>query len=284
MPQMIQEKEHVACNLCRTDDARLAFKIDRFNIVQCKRCGLFYLSPMPGTEERETYSENYWRGIGGSASRQKYIEHINTVERSFRKYLKHISPYKKSGKILDIGCGVGVFLKVAQERGYETYGLEISEFASGFAREHFGLNVFTGTLDEARFQERFFDVITMFDVFSHIPDPLSHFLEIYRILDSAGVLVFTTGNYSLLPESLYKERWGRPAEHHWKLNHQSLHILLAKSGFNLIRDKKIACLIPLSPMKLSQLGLPSKAISFLMRIPLPMLSDEVMYICRKKAE
>lgn len=281
---MIQDKEYVVCNLCRADDAEPVFNIGSFNVIQCKECGLYYINPRLVKEKmKEVYSEEFYVERGKSYVQRAMPENIKEIIRKkpLKRRLSYIIRYKKTGKILDVGCGKGEFLNVAKENGWEPYGVEISEFASNFAESNFGLPIFTGTLTEAAFKDKFFDVVTMFDVFSHLPDPLGDFIEAHRTLKDEGIFVFMTGNYSLLPDSLFKERWGRPEEHYWKLNSQSLKALLAKSGFQLIKSKVIGSLIPISPRKLSQIGVPTKALSFLMRIPLPTLSDEVMFICKK---
>jgi len=281
----VKKDEHVMCNLCQVDDARLIFEAGEFRIVQCNRCSLFYVNPRPSSEEaKEIYSEDYWTGESEYGFKRGYIRHLKAGERAFRRYLKHISYYKGSGRFLDIGCGVGLLLKVASEVGYETYGLEVSEFASNFARDNYGLNVSNGTLDEVKFPGQYFGIVTMFNVFSHLPDPLGYFLEVHRIVEESGIFTFTTGNYSLLPDSLFKERWGQPEEHFWKLNDQSVDVLLARTGFRLIRSQKLGYIIPVSPRKLSQIGIPDRVLSFLLRVPKRVLTDEVMYICRKGNE
>jgi 2-polyprenyl-3-methyl-5-hydroxy-6-metoxy-1,4-benzoquinol methylase len=57
---------------------------------------------------------------------------------------------------LDVGCATGFFLEVMRELGYETYGVEVTEYASNYARIVLKLNVITGDLLSARYPDDFF--------------------------------------------------------------------------------------------------------------------------------
>ena len=107
------------------------------------------------------------------------------------------------GRLLDVGCAAGFFLVEAQ-RHYEVKGVEFSEFSSHFAREHFGLDVFTGSLAQARLPSAHFDLITLWDVIEHVPDPDVVLAEAARLLRPGGRLVLTTGDIG----SAYAQRRG----------------------------------------------------------------------------
>ena len=99
----------------------------------------------------------------------------------------------RSGRLLDVGCAAGFFLAEAQ-RYYDCEGVELSAFSSKFAREHLGLKVHTGTLADAWFASGQFDLITLWDVIEHVPDPRGVLDEVARLLKPGGHAVLTTGD------------------------------------------------------------------------------------------
>lgn len=86
------------------------------------------------------------------------------------------------GNLLDTGCGYGFFLLEMQSMCSSVTGIELSANEATYARQELGLNVHQGTLEEAGFPDSCFDNVTMWEVIEHLPDPLSYFHEIHRIL------------------------------------------------------------------------------------------------------
>ncbi|MBL7183339.1 MAG: class I SAM-dependent methyltransferase [Anaerolineae bacterium] len=79
-------------------------------------------------------------------------------------------------RLLDVGCHIGVFLGIAQERGWAAWGIEPSRWAAREARGR-GLQVIEGTLDDVHLAGESFDVITLWDVIEHLTDPLRELRE-----------------------------------------------------------------------------------------------------------
>ena len=94
-----------------------------------------------------------------------------------------------SGRVLDIGCSVGLFLKVARDRGWDPIGLEVNERALTHAREEWGLNVSQKLLHEAAFPDACFDAVSLWGVIEHLKDPVSVINEVNRILRNGGALI-----------------------------------------------------------------------------------------------
>lgn len=75
--------------------------------------------------------------------------------------LKKIEKQRQGGRLLDVGCGDGAFLKLAQERGWEVSGTEHSSYAAKYVGEALGITVFCGELFAAGYPDNSFDVVTM---------------------------------------------------------------------------------------------------------------------------
>jgi SAM-dependent methyltransferase len=141
--------------------------------------------------------------------------------------------YKPCGQLLDVGCATGDFLDVMRQYpGWEVCGVELSDYASRYAREQLGLDVRTGTLESAQFPEAVFDVVTLWDVIEHLPDPLGTLRQIHRLLRPGGLLVFNTPNLESLDARLFKAYWiGYELPRH-------LHVFSRRTLLTLI---EIAC-------------------------------------------
>ncbi|MBN1218118.1 MAG: class I SAM-dependent methyltransferase [Anaerolineae bacterium] len=146
-------------------------------------------------ELEEVYnSEKYWGNPQRRAETVNYDLHHKRV-RIYRRILQKLADLiPQRGCLLDVGCAKGVFLDVARREGWQPIGLEISSFASQYARDNFGLEVFIGTLGEAPWPDASFDVITMLDVIEHLIDPSSVLLQARRLLKAGGILVIETPN------------------------------------------------------------------------------------------
>ncbi len=85
--------------------------------------------------------------------------------------LNKIQRIRSSGKLLDVGCGEGLFLRLAQANGWRISGTELSSFASKLAANTLKTDIYCGELDEAKFAKNSFDVVTMWHVLEHVKSP-----------------------------------------------------------------------------------------------------------------
>lgn len=225
-----KELEYVKCNLCNSDATTFICSKDSLDVVKCNNCFLIYVNPRLNAKEREKhYSEDYFTNW----LKEKDI-HIN---KRFRKRIKTIKKYKTNPRILDVGCGAGFFLEVAKKEGWDIYGTEISEFASEYARCNLGLNVITGELQKIKFENEFFDVITLWHILEHIPYPLDFLSEILRIMKKDGILIIEVPNIGSYISSLVLEDWEllAPKEHLFYFTEDTLKKLLEKVGFKIFK-------------------------------------------------
>jgi 2-polyprenyl-3-methyl-5-hydroxy-6-metoxy-1,4-benzoquinol methylase len=107
------------------------------------------------------------------------------------------------GRLLDVGCGNGQYLARMQGYGWETAGVEIDPEAAEVARREHGLTVHTGTIEDAPYPERSFDVITCQHVLEHIGEPRPFLEGMARFLRPGGRLVVVTPNAASLGHRLF---------------------------------------------------------------------------------
>lgn len=228
--------ESVNCQLCASDRAESAASFNGFRYVRCRNCGLVYLNPRPSQEYLDgLYKQNETPLLD---SRKDRLQEEEVYLFRFSEKIKAINKLQcKKGRILDIGSAWGFFLKTAKEDGWDTCGVELSRVEAQYSRERFNLNVFNGKLSEARFPSGGFDVITLWHVLEHMPDPISELSEIRRILNKDGLLAIEVPGERMVKSDLVHGRFG-PQNPPWHLvyyNAATLRLLLKNAGFQILQ-------------------------------------------------
>lgn len=224
---------YVDCNLCgaQASDAK-PYRIveDRYTgksyqLVRCPACGLVYLNPRPTFEElTEHYPDSYEpfqsTDQDNIRSRLFTLDHEQKALNMQVDYLERFVPHR--GCLLDVGCASGRFLNAAQQRGWVTQGVELNSKASQIARDLFGLDVYTGSLEEANFSENSFTAITLWDVLEHVPYPVDTLRLCWNLLLPGGILAFSIPNILSFDRFLFAKYWiGWDAPRHFTLFDQS---------------------------------------------------------------
>lgn len=223
------------------------FKGRRYAITRCINCGFMFLDPMPGKDvlddiyDGEGYFDNYYAGAGKTKG---YIAGMEDRRGQDTAIINIIRDFKVNGKLLDIGCASGSFLITAKDAGYDVFGIEPSRKMAGYAKDMFGLDVCCGTLAEAGFEDRSFDIVYAGDVLEHIPELETDIENIKRLLADKGILVINqplTYNRSLYNiflqiNMLFKRnRFApNPPSHLWEFNAATLNRFLKKAGLEII--------------------------------------------------
>lgn len=179
----------INCMLCQSQDYTVLFTKNGFDFVRCHQCGHVYVNPQfddKATAEHYNDDSKTTELAHNFISSNKQMEVRGGLYEDFFSELKESIP---SGKILDIGCSVGQFLKMGKDLGYEVLGLELNEGAAQYAEKNFGVKVERKLLNECNFQDNSFDIISMFGVIEHLPDPVGVMEDVYRILKPGGVFI-----------------------------------------------------------------------------------------------
>jgi SAM-dependent methyltransferase len=213
--------EYVKCNHCNNDDTKVLFsKKDKFGlsdfdfkVVQCRNCGLIYVNPRPSEEEiGRFYPDTYsWKETLSAES--KITRATRKLEKTYRYHLLKYETSKvvkttnrKSGRLLDVGCGTGDRLDMFRQLGFDTFGVEITQSAE-YAKNHLRLNVRRGNLFQADYPDSFFDIVTIHNVLEHTHNPKKIITEIHRILKADGTVVIQVPNIECIQFKLFNKRW-----------------------------------------------------------------------------
>jgi SAM-dependent methyltransferase len=174
-----------------------------YRIATCRQCGFeFHDGFRGGGGDRDMFSAEYYTQRHGSAFENQLAGHDAQDPSApvYARWLDEIATRTgdNKGRILDVGCALGTFLALARDRGFDPRGVEISQFASSFARDRRGLDVFTGDLEHFTAPDGSFDVITFWDALEHVTHPLENLKTARRLLRRGGLLLVTTDNFDAL--------------------------------------------------------------------------------------
>ena len=234
------------CALCGQEKLKRQFSLAGHSFYKCRNCRLIQMSPLP---ESPKPGDDY---SGYDLKKQQRFARAFLVPQSLRA-VRFIQKYKKEGKLLDVGCGTGEFLYVARKAGFAATGIEPSETACKLARQKSG--VICGELKDIILGESYFDVVTLWSVLEHVPDPLPALKKIYSTLKPDGILALRVPtSRGLLPSlalRLYKISAGKISyplkviyqldwhyKHFYFYDRKNIRLLLEKSGFELAASKR----------------------------------------------
>jgi SAM-dependent methyltransferase len=137
-------------------------------------------------------------------------------------------------RLLDFGCGAGQFLELAHQRGFESYGVDLSRDAVAKARERpSGAHAYFGTpTDVPEIAAGGFDVVTMWSVLAHLATPVEDLTMLRGLLGPDGALLILTVNAESLLLKAMRRRWGGFTPNHLKFySPATLPLLLRRAGF-----------------------------------------------------
>ena len=223
--------ERINCPICERDETVELFSKDTLSVVVCKRCRLRYVNPRINRQTLEDgYTETYYP--------PDKVERIHTDSMEWLQMTERLTELEKQhqdkGRLLDVGCGIGTFLHLAREQGWDSQGVEPSKSGTAFAQEMYKLDVKCGDVFEAAFPSAYFDAITLYHVLEHISELNPLLSELRRVLKpQTGTLVIEVPNGESLQSRLQKADWPyvHPHDHLYYFSARSLPQLLQKHGF-----------------------------------------------------
>ncbi len=229
------QSDRASCPICTSPSAydfsgrNVLLKADmtRYDYYKCDACGAFFLHPMPDAAALdELYPDSYVEP--DDLERTKAINPLKLARLKLYHGYAHLSvnplvalvarlratfqnaeraiDFVPGGRLLDVGCGNGRYLRTMRSLGWQVEGVELNRQSAESCRSS-GLSVHTGDLASARLPSASFDVITARHVIEHIPTPHQFMAELARLLKPGGCLVIETPNFSSLGWALFGTKW-----------------------------------------------------------------------------
>lgn len=218
------------CPACdRTTEQVPRFRRNGCDILQCRDCGLGR-TETSGFDPATYYTGEYFSG-GHSDGYADYLGAEPVLRREFARSVDFIRRYRSGGKLLELGCAYGFFLQEA-ERYFEVTGIELAAEAADHGRRA-GLRILSGMADAANLRRiGHVDVIVLFDVIEHLPDPRETLALCCQHLNPGGIIVITTGDFGSVVAKLAGAKWRlmTPPQHLWFFTPESMRGMSASLG------------------------------------------------------
>lgn len=235
----------MSCNQCGSARTRHVFTKFGYDLVECSECGLAYIANPPTPEalaDSYQHEANYHDTLLDPTTAE-----FATMTRVARTHMDFTARHAKAGRLLDVGSSTGLFLNEARQAGYSVEGVEFSRGSAEFARSHFGLTVTDGDIHAADATPNMWDVITMFDVIEHVPDPTRDMKAVWAMLKPGGLFIVSTPNIDgLFPRWSLKvagalDYWPHPEPPHhlYQFSVRTLSAMLSKTGFKVEGERQI---------------------------------------------
>lgn len=205
---------HKYCQICNSDSFTdfLSCKDnfytkEDFMIQKCNKCGLLFTNPFPDKNELGKYYkfENY---ISHSNNKKGLLNKIYYKVRKYNHKKKYqiISSLIKTGSIIDIGCATGEFLGYMKNKKWEVTGIEPDYDARNYAQSEYNINVMEEN-EISQLKEKSFDIVTLWHVLEHVPEPNTRLKEIFRILKDDGFALIALPNNKSYDAKKYSNFW-----------------------------------------------------------------------------
>ncbi len=247
---MKNSNKHSSCLICKSEQLAPLKGYESTFLVKCTVCSFVFSEMIPSEQELMDFYDGY--------GRNDYLSPV-TIKR-YHELLDKFEPYKKTGKILDVGCGIGYFLHEAKKRGWDVFGTEYTDLAIEICASK-GIEMKQGKLDVSDFELGEFDIITSFEVLEHINNPVEEISNFHQLLRPEGLVYLTTPNFNSLLRYKLKAKYDviTYPEHLSYYTPKTLKYSFEKNGF---KKKKIETTgISLSRLKNSKSELTVSPIS-----------------------
>lgn len=217
------------CPICRSESTRSLFVHEGFDIRRCASC------------------DHLW-AAGGAPS--DYTNQASLVEcyrndepahrALMRKSLRQIRPWLRPGaRILDFGCGPGLFVLEARAQGFDAVGIDIAFWVAA-AAAHWDLPLHVGPIETAPYEAASFDAVVSIVSYEHLEDPVAITGHLARLVKPGGILAVVSVPHSRgIAWLMARRNWWdiAPPEHLQFFSRRSLRCLLEGNGLQVVQTR-----------------------------------------------
>lgn len=254
------------------------------HLVKCRDCSMIYESPR---YDAATIVQGYMASQEADHDSQ-YPMRVNSFYQALVKHARFLPPV--GAKVLDIGTAGGAFLDAAKQYGYDAHGMEPSAdlVARGKAR---GLQIEQGTIDNHRFEPGSFDMVCLWDVIEHLPDPKAALVEIRKLLKPNGIFLINYPDIGTTQAKLAGKRfWWILSVHLHHFTRDTIRNICDRTGFEVFHMQRYWQILEFGYLenmavhyKIPLTALITKYTpAFIQRIPIPYYASQTTVLARMK--
>ena len=210
----------------------------------CAECGLLFVWPLPSDADiASVYADTDYRA-------DDLVDHTNMPCELEHFVLGMFDEYdiRPPGRLLDVGCGAGHFLRLAQARGWTPLGQEIALHSVEFARQTYGIEIITDPVCVMvdRLEPQSVDVLSLIGVIEHVPYPVEFLRSLRRLIKPAGALFIVTDNVASWMHFVLRRDFPfiMPPEHLQLFTPASSDALLMNAGFTRVGLRTKETILP----------------------------------------
>jgi 2-polyprenyl-3-methyl-5-hydroxy-6-metoxy-1,4-benzoquinol methylase len=214
--------------------------VTKFSYLTCKNCGLIFCNPIPSEQELSYYYRYHFSYDW--YEKRLFLKKLQAQHRWIRTRKLISAAIPVNGKMLDVGCGHGLFVKVADKKGIIAEGIDFPSQATEYATKKLKVRVIDSDLKTAIVEDKIprnsFDFITAWHCLEHIASPQEFFQNINDILKPEGKILIAVPNSDSYGMRHIKEDWcwtQAPYLHVIHYNERNISSLIEKSGFRVLK-------------------------------------------------
>lgn len=240
--------EQTNCPICKRELKNLfttkdyLVSKDNFDIMECPSCRLGITSPFPEKDIIGSYYESN-EYISHSDQTRSLFDGVYKMVRSImlskKRRLVESALGRKTGKLLDMGCGTGHFLNMMKSNGWDVAGIDASIKARTFVKNQFGISVNSQT--EWLNSDEKYDIITCWHSLEHVHEPWIYLEKIRMQLNTNGVLIAALPNYESTDADKYGADWAAydVPRHLYHFSPHSAEKIMTGNGFSIMDIRRM---------------------------------------------
>jgi 2-polyprenyl-3-methyl-5-hydroxy-6-metoxy-1,4-benzoquinol methylase len=245
---MSEKVQYTSCPVCNNSQIHPLLTVkdesvsgEQFVIWQCEQCTLRFTQDVPDESS-----------IGKYYKSPEYISHSNTNKGLLNKLYQKVRHYTlnrkagmiihhtglQRGRLLDVGCGIGAFLHVMKEKGWQVEGVEPDEETRKRAKALFQLSL-KESADLFDFAASSFDAITLWHVLEHVHDLHNYVEQLKLLLKKNGKIFIAVPNYQSLDANIYRLKWAAydVPRHLYHFTPKAIKVLMQQHGLKVVARK-----------------------------------------------
>ena len=193
--------EHVACALCDRDEPEVLLEHDSFGfpigLVECRACGFVYATPRPSEAFMQRFYRDRYRLFyeGQRRITDAYIRRRRWDEAAAARVRRYSALVPPQGRVLDIGCGAGMFLDELRRArpDIEATGIEPNRMQADYARDELRLDVRPEMFQDFDANAPY-DLVVAFHIVEHVHHLETFFGFLRGVVRDTGHVALETPN------------------------------------------------------------------------------------------